>query len=102
MSINQKENYKNLIRRLRSSDAQAFEQLFKQYHQAIFNFLFYKLGDSQAAEDILQDVFILLWEKRHTIDENLSVESFLYTIARNMVLNHIRHHKVALKYGQEF
>lgn len=100
MSINQEDHYKNLIRRLRSSDASAFEQLFRQYHQPIFNFLFYKLGESQTAEDILQDVFVLLWEKRHTVDENLSIKAFLYKIAENMALNHIRHHKVVLKYEQ--
>ena len=64
-------------------------------------FLHYKLGDTAVAEDIVQEVFIKLWENRHQLKEELSLKSYLFTIANNHALNHIRHNKVVLKFQQE-
>ena len=101
MSINNKENCEELIQRIKSSNAEAFEEVFKSYHDELFNFLVYKVGDSQTAEDVLQDVFIKLWENRHQLKTNLSIKAYLYTIAKNLALNYIRHNKVVRKFQQE-
>ncbi len=99
--MDEKEKYEDLIRRIKSSNAEAFEEVFKSYHDELYNFLVYKIGDSQTAEDILQDVFIKLWENRHQLKTNLSIKAYLYTIAKNLALNYFRHKKVILKFQQE-
>jgi len=78
-----------------------FKKIFDQYQSDIFNFLHYKTGNLQVAEDILQETFIKLWENRDNIKEELSVKSFLYTIANNMALNYFRHKKIVIKYQVE-
>lgn len=91
----------NIIRRIRNADADAFQELFDLYQEDVFRFLQFKLGDTQAAEDILQDVFIKVWENRRTLKENASLKSFLFTIANRAALNHIRHNKIVLKFQLE-
>jgi len=96
------EELKKLARRIKFSDAEAFKTVFAFYHEGIFNFVHYKLGNAAAAEDIVQDVFIKLWENRHLIKEERSLKSYLFTIANNLALNYIRHARVAMKFQQEF
>jgi RNA polymerase sigma-70 factor (family 1) len=91
----------NLIQQLKSSNVKSFNNVFQLYNKDLFNFLYYKLGDLQAAEDILQDVFITLWENRHHLKEGLSIQSYLYTLAKNLAFNYLRHQKVIIKYHQK-
>ena len=70
-------------------DKARFKDLFDQYYEPIRNFLYYKLGDIDQAEDIAQEVFIKAWNKKAEI--NLStVKSLLYTIASNLAINHFQ------------
>ena len=93
---------RQLSRRIQRSDAEAFRSAFDLYQNGIFNFLAYKLSEVAVAEDIAQEVFIKLWENRHNLKVELSLKSYLYTIANNLALNHIRHNKVVLKFQQEW
>ena len=74
-----------------------FKELFDQYYTPISNFLYYKCGDSALSEDLTQDVFMKLWDKRDQVKEE-TVKSYLYTIANNMLLNKIRHDKVQMNF----
>ena len=96
-----KQNYAHLIRQIKSSNIEAFENVFKEFQENIFSYLYFKIGNSQVAEDILQDVFIKLWENRHQLKDNLSLPSYLYTIAKNLTLNYFRHQKVIQKFQKE-
>ncbi|MGH7452525.1 MAG: RNA polymerase sigma factor [bacterium] len=95
------EELNELARKIKASNAEAFKIVFELYHEGIFNFIHYKLGNLEAAEDIVQDVFIKLWENRHQTKEGRSLKSYLFTIANNLALNYIRHSKVAMKFQQE-
>jgi len=90
-----------LTRKIKRSDSAAFKSAFDSFQAKLFAFLHYKLGDSAIAEDILQEVFIKLWENRHQLKEDLSLKSYLYTIANNLALNHLRHTKIAVRFQQE-
>jgi RNA polymerase sigma-70 factor (ECF subfamily) len=94
-------DHRNLMIGIKGSDHSAFETVFNQYHQAIFQFLLYKIKDPAIAEDLLQEVFFKLWKSRDRLDENQSIKNYLYTIADNLVLNHIRHLKVVSRHQQE-
>ena len=64
-----------------------FKVIFDDHYQPIRNFLYYKLGDLDLAEDIAQEVFIKAWDKRETILLE-TVKSYLYKIANNLLINH--------------
>lgn len=77
-----------------------FQVLFKEHYTAIKNFLYYKIGDADMSEDIAQDAFMKLWEKRDEVNTE-TVKSYLYTIANNMMLNKIRHNKVVMTFAEK-
>jgi RNA polymerase sigma-70 factor (family 1) len=76
-----------------------YENLYKKQSKPLYNYLYYKFGNSAMAEDIVQEAFIKLWQK--CADVLLEkAKSFLFTIATNMALNVKNHEKVVLKYQQ--
>jgi RNA polymerase sigma-70 factor (family 1) len=78
-----------------------FDKIFKSWYNPIRNFVYYKIGDVQAAEDIAQDTFLKLWEKRDSIRIE-SVKSLLYTIANNLTINRFEHQKVSFKFTNNY
>ncbi|MFT6871321.1 MAG: RNA polymerase sigma-70 factor (family 1) [Roseivirga sp.] len=76
-----------------------FQEIFEQYYTPIKNFLYYKCGDIDQSEDLAQDAFIKLWDKRDEVQLD-TVKSYLYTIAGNMLLNQIRHDKVVVNFAE--
>jgi RNA polymerase sigma-70 factor (ECF subfamily) len=78
-----------------------FDQIFMDWHNPLRNFIYYKTGDMQVAEDIVQDTFLKLWEKREIIKIE-TVKSLLYKIAGNLFLNMIEHEKVSFKFVTEY
>lgn len=76
-----------------------FKDIFEQYYTPIKNFLYYKCGDIDQSEDLAQDAFVKLWDKRDEVQLD-TVKSYLYTIANNMLLNKIRHDKVVVNFAE--
>ena len=76
-----------------------FSNFFKSNVKSLRNYLYYKFGNEEKANDIVQDSFIKLWEncKKVPLDK---AKSYLYTIANNASLNEIAHQKVVLKYAK--
>ena len=74
-----------------------YEQLFNTHSKTLFNFIYYKCGDKQQAEDIVQDAFIKLWNNCSKVLFE-KAKSFLFTVARNLFLNEVAHKKIVLKY----
>ena len=72
---------------------QDLKSAYEEYFEGLRNFLYYKSGDMELAEDLVQEVFIKLWEKRSTI-KSPTLKSLLYTMANNLLLNHFGHMKV--------
>lgn len=89
------------IRSLKNSDKAAFRIIFNALQQSIFNFLLFKTDDKALAEDLLQDTFVKLWEKRKTLKEEESLKAWLYKVAGNLYLNHLRHAGVVMKHREE-
>lgn len=81
-----------------SIDLKEFEHLFDQYFDSLRRFLYYKTGDIETSEDILQDTFIKLWDQRETIKKE-TVKSLLYTIASNLAKNHFKHQKIVFDFA---
>lgn len=81
---------KNILKGLKQGNPDAFEVLFKNYHKKVYNFILTFIKDKYEAENILQDVFISLWETRHRINIEDSFDKLIYRIARNKSLNSLR------------
>ena len=79
-------------------ETEKFKEVFDQYYKGIRSFAYYKTGDIYLAEDIVQDTFLKLWDKRHTIHNELTLKSFIYTIAANIIKNHYKHKKAAYNF----
>ncbi|WP_343306894.1 sigma-70 family RNA polymerase sigma factor [Chitinophaga niabensis] len=79
-----------LIAQLNNSDDAAFEAVYHQYHQAIFANILRLVKQQHKAEDILQDVFITLWESRFKLTPQQSVSGWLFTTSYFKALEYLR------------
>jgi RNA polymerase sigma-70 factor (ECF subfamily) len=80
-------------------ESKIFEALYNAHAKDIRRFLFYKTQDLHKAEDMLQDVFIKLWDNCSKVDYE-KVKSYIYSIANNMFLNEVKHQKVVHNYNK--
>lgn len=76
-----------------------FAVFFKANVKSLRNYLYFKFGNEEKANDITQDSFIKLWENCRNVPLE-KAKSYIYTIANNASLNQIAHQKVVLKYAQ--
>ena len=74
---------KELIRRFKNGDEDAFSFLYKHYWEKVYGFTRLYLVSSEDIAEVVQEVFIKLWEARHLIDEEQPFEGFLFIITRN-------------------
>lgn len=73
------------------------EELFKTYYSPLVKLVYRMLKDADVSEDIVQDVFIKVWNNRHNLDENKSIKSYLYRSAINTSLNYIEKNKRSIQ-----
>ena len=71
---------------------QWYKEMFDLYYEKIRNFLYYKTKDIDIAEDLVQDVFLKLWEVRDKVKDE-TISSYLYRIAENSFINFIKKEK---------
>ena len=88
------------IKTLEFQDEQSFEKLFRYYYEPLANFALKYLGDPEEAEEIVQEVFTYVWQKRGQLDVRTNPKSYLYGAVRNGCLNHLKHQKVENLYVQ--
>lgn len=81
------------ISSLQKGDNKAFEQLFSLYAKRLYGFALGYLKSKEEAEEIVQEVFLKVWDNRAELSFHKSVESYIFTIARNGILNTIRKSK---------
>lgn len=79
--------------RLKEGNSAAYEELFKQTFPRLLGYCRLFINDQAQANDLVQECFVRLWEKRQTIDPRQSVESLLFVMLRNRCLNHLRDQK---------
>ena len=82
-----------LIELLREGDPLSFEILFQKYYVRFYNFVFNLTKNSQAAEDIIQNVFMKIWINRANLRPDQSIHNYIYVLSKREMLNHIRDRK---------
>jgi RNA polymerase sigma-70 factor (ECF subfamily) len=91
--LNQKESHIDLFHAHANGDKNAYEQLYKLYFPRLYAFSFKIINDGNLAKDLVQNVFIKIWESPASVNID-NPESFIYQMVRNACLNYIRHIKV--------
>lgn len=89
---------KELLLRLKEGDQVAFYNIYERYCRRLYGFVFRYIKQEAEAEEIVQEVFVKIWEARERIDENSSFESFLFTIAYNTTISLLRKRSSEKKY----
>ena len=79
-----------LIERLILGEEKAFCKLYVQYKPRLFKFAIALLKSQNVAEDICQDIFFNIWENRYFLKCGTSFSSFLFSMARNRIINYLR------------
>lgn len=74
-----------------------FQQLFNEHYEFIRNYLFYLSGEIEIAEDLAQDVFMKIWERKDSIDDR-TVKPLLFKISRNLYFNLYKRNSVDLRF----
>lgn len=87
------------ISRLHKGDEEPFRVIFERYHTRLCYFAARLLPPGQVPEDIVQEAFVQLWQKRDQFPDLINIKSFLYTAVKNRCLNILRHDRVIRKYG---
>lgn len=82
------EQMKEWTRRIRSSDEEAFAQLFRGLHPALVRYA--SRFDRCDADDLVQEAFFRLWRRRHGVKGSPSIRAYLFTVVRNLALNRAR------------
>lgn len=75
---------------IKSGDNKAFRYLFEKYYGPLFEYINRNLKNSFATEEIIQDIFIKMWEKRNEIEIRIAVKTYLFQAARNRIKNYRR------------
>jgi RNA polymerase sigma-70 factor (ECF subfamily) len=79
-----------LWEKVRLGDIAAFSSLFKRYYVRLYHFAGRFLKDIQAAENIVQDLFVVLWTERENLQIKSTVKSYLYTSVKNRSFNYLK------------
>ena len=82
-----------ILQKMIEGDEDAFKYFFDTYYDDLCNFVNSYLRDQTLSEDIVQSIFIYLWEKKDSLPFNCSIKSYLYTASKNKSLNYIRNQK---------
>ena len=97
--MNQPEE-KVLFDRIKRGDEKAFEMLFNKYYGHLCLFAARIINDDVTAEEIVQDLFVKLWEKREQLFIETSLKNYLFRSVKNLCLNFIQHNKTKIRHAE--
>ncbi|MEQ6124154.1 RNA polymerase sigma-70 factor [Pseudotenacibaculum sp. MALMAid0570] len=80
-------------------EKRVFEKVFREYSKSVRNFILFKCGNPDQADDLTQDAFVKLWNNCAKVPYE-KAKSFLFAVVKNDFFNQVEHQKVILKYQQ--
>jgi RNA polymerase sigma-70 factor (ECF subfamily) len=92
---------KAIFNKIRNDDHAAFRSLFDTYYASLCHYASHFLNDDSLSEEVVQELFVKLWEKRKMLDVETSVKHYLFRAVRNGCLNQIQHDKVKQLHGKK-
>ena len=91
-----------LIEGLTQRDKVAFDYIFNYYYSSLCAFSMKYVNERCLVEDLVQDMFVSLWQEAPDLNMKSSLKSYLFTSAKNRCLDFIKHQKVTEKYRSYF
>lgn len=91
-----------LLRHLKQDDERAFQTLYERYWENMYAYVYNRLHDREASEEVVQNVFFSLWEKRHVLEVTSSLPGYLFAASKHGLLNIIRAERVRVSYAADF
>ncbi len=88
--------------KLRTGDEEAFNFIFNNYYEGLVLFALGFINDRDQAEEIVQGVFVKIWENHKTLDIKISIKSYLLKAVQNSCYDYIKHHKIKTKFEELF
>jgi RNA polymerase sigma-70 factor (ECF subfamily) len=86
------------VARIRQGDIAAFEAMYRTYKNDLGAFLESFVRSREAAEEIIQDLFVRLWEQRDLWEFQGALNTYLFRAARNRAISYLRHERVATRF----
>lgn len=83
----------SFIKELKAGKESAFDFLFRSRYKELCHFAWSFIGDYHLSEDIVQELFSTIWKKKTAINENQSLDSYLYVSVRNACYTHLKSNK---------
>ena len=80
----------DLVAAIRRSDETSFKTFYYRYYEIMFNFLSRRTRNYEASKDLAQELFIRVWKNRETLDPKQSIKAYVYRIANNLAIDHLR------------
>ena len=91
-----------LIKSFNEGDPMAFKVIFDRYYKILCSYTYHFIRTPYAVDDIVQDIFVALWNRREKFDCIEKISSFLFVSARNACLNHAKHEQMKAAKLKEF
>lgn len=82
------------IHSLHNGEHKAFEKIFNRYYKALCSYVYGFIKEASATDDIVQELFVTLWNKRRDFENLEKIVSFLFVSARNAAINFLRHEQI--------
>lgn len=87
-----------LVKQIKNGDKNAFESIFKHYYSHLCAYANKFVQDIDESEEIVQEVFFQIWQKRENLDIKSAFKSYLFRAVRNSCLNNIKHKNIQIKH----
>lgn len=88
-----------LSRKLKAGEKNAYQELFERYAPRIYQFSLSYLKNNDDTEELVQDVFLKIWEKREILDQSKNIKAFIFKVAVNTIYDFIRHKNIENAYN---
>ena len=89
------------FKRIKDGDIKAFEHVFRQYYAPLRMYSYSITGQHEASEEIVQELFYVLWRDRQELQILRSIKNYLYSAIRNQSLQYIEHKDVQNRYKEK-
>ncbi|WP_308991024.1 RNA polymerase sigma-70 factor [Mariniflexile litorale] len=93
MENNETNHSKHFLSLLKKGDTNTFKIIFDTYYKRLYAFSLQYTEDSFAAEEIVEETLLKLWQKRHKLEKIENLKSYLYSMVRNASIDHLKKEK---------
>ncbi len=90
-----------IVEQIKNGDKSAFESVFKMHYSHLCSYANKFVLDVDTSEEIIQELFFQIWQKKEELNITSSLKSYLFRAAHNSSLNYIKHKNIKLKYQEQ-